>query len=152
MIRYIPAMVIDYGELRNKLKGNLKEFSEDIESVRKQLQHISGYFYDNNIARFSNIFGTEFKFLLYGKHLSVYDQTGGVSIYDGLIPEEDRDNFINNFLDICERWSKGDKRCDDCHTWINYQENKSHSYFAGTYCEDCWNRKWKAIEAAESYD
>jgi hypothetical protein len=105
MIRYVPAMVIDYGELRNKLKGNLQEFVDDIEEVRKELQHISWYQYSNNIARFSDIFGTEFKFLLYGEHLNVYDQTGGVSIFNGSIPEEDRDKFINDLLNIWDRKS-----------------------------------------------
>ena len=38
-------------------------------------------------------------------------------------------------------------RCADCGKIMNYEENRSHRYFAGLYCDECWNGKWKAIEA-----
>ena len=42
-------------------------------------------------------------------------------------------------------------RCSDCEVAMSKDEIAGR-YFAGVYCSDCWERKWKAIEAAETYD
>lgn len=168
MIRYIPAMIINYMEFSNKLRGDLKEFKNELEETRIALKKTSGYIYDNNVARFSNIFGTEFAFSLSEKtkwnnperkwegtnvfELSVWDYGGGIAIFNGIIPSENRDKFIQEALSVCEKWSRGQKQCSDCGEWISYIENQSHRYFAGIYCDKCWNGKWKAIEAKETYD
>ena len=161
-------MIIDYIEFSNKINGDLQKFQKELEDIRIQLKKISEYAYDNNIARFSNIYGTEFSFLISEKskwdnknrkfiklgifELFIWDYIGSTSIFHSIIPQENRNEFIREILNICEEWSKGKKKCSDCGKWISYLENQNHRYFAGIYCDDCWNRKWKAIEKAESYE
>jgi hypothetical protein len=160
MIKYIPAMVINYIELMDKLKGDIPEFIKEIDDARKQLKQISGYLYDNDICRFSDIFGKEFAFSLYGDtymenkifSMSVWDYTGTTLIFHDKIPAENRKEFIGALLHDCEEFSKGRKKCSDCGKWINYRECEINRYFAGVYCNDCWNGKWKSIESKENYE
>jgi hypothetical protein len=168
MIKYIAPMVFYNSNFQNYLKGDLHQFIDDLEENRKKLKEISGYTFDNSYFRFDNIYGTEFSFHINEKSIwnskerkfdklgifdiGVWDYTGRIHVFDGKIPNENRNEFINDLFSVCEKWSKGEKKCDDCGKWINYQENKSHRYFAATYCTECWERKWKAVEAAENYN
>lgn len=52
----------------------------------------------------------------------------------------DLDNFIDNKI-----------HCSGCNMLINMKD-VAGSYYAGRYCKDCWENKYKAIEAAENYD
>jgi hypothetical protein len=162
-------MIINYSEFSKKLNGDLKEFRKELEECRILLKKISGFMWDSNISRFSNIYGTEFKFMLFENggynhqkkefegngtfEISVWDIKGQTSIYNHIIiPEEKRSDFIQDMLQITERWTKGEVRCSDCKDWMSYEDNKKHHYFAGIYCDKCWDGKWKAIEAKENYE
>ena len=50
-------------------------------------------------------------------------------------------NFENGFL-----------KCSECGELVKYEEVRNHRYFAGLYCTHCWETKYKAIEAAETYN
>jgi len=58
MITYVAPMVIDYMKFSSKIKGDLHEFRDDLEVVRKELKRVSGYQFDNPHFRFSNIYGS----------------------------------------------------------------------------------------------
>lgn len=44
--------------------------------------------------------------------------------------------------------------CSDCGKPMDRNEVKGYKrhYFAGAYCQTCWDSKWKAIEARETYN
>ncbi len=161
MINYTPAMIIYYQDFCNKLRGNISEFIEDLEKIRKELKSVSKYQFDNDFCRFSNIFGTEFKFHINERYyqeipsgdfnLNIWDYTGRIIVFCRTIPKENRDFFIKSLLEICEKWSNGEMQCCGCRKWISYSENESHHYFAGIYCDECWENKYRAIEAKENY-
>ena len=52
----------------------------------------------------------------------------------------DLDNFIDNKI-----------HCSGCNKLID-MKTVAGSYYAGRYCKDCWESKYKAIEAADNYD
>jgi formamidopyrimidine-DNA glycosylase len=54
-------------------------------------------------------------------------------------------------FNLCEDYGRGYVRCSDCETKIKTSEIAGR-YFAGVYCKDCWDGKWKAIEAKENYE
>ena len=56
------------------------------------------------------------------------------------IVETDISNYLNGYIS-----------CSDCGKLIKRTE-VAGTYFAGSYCKDCWEGKWKAIEAKETYD
>ena len=54
--------------------------------------------------------------------------------------EKTVDNFENHIINCCE-----------CGKEIAFSEIAG-KYFAGVYCKDCWENKWKEIEAKEDYN
>jgi len=52
---------------------------------------------------------------------------------------------------LSELWTQGKMPCSGCGKEIGRHEIAGR-YFAGCYCTDCWESKWKAIEAAETYN
>ena len=52
----------------------------------------------------------------------------------------DLNNFIDNKI-----------HCSGCNMLIDMKD-VAGSYYAGRYCKDCWENKYKAIEAADNYD
>jgi hypothetical protein len=164
-----PACIYHYLEFEEKLEGNLREFIKELEETRVKLKKILDYTWDNNTCRFSNIYGTEFKFSLNEEKafnrvskewtlkniftITFWDAKGQVSLGSYTIPSEGRDTFIkHHILDISERWTMGEVRCSDCKKWIKFQENRDHSFYAAIFCEECWLREWKAKEAKENYN
>lgn len=53
--------------------------------------------------------------------------------------------------EACELFVQGKLHCSDCREVILKSEIAG-SYFAGKYCEKCWEGKWRAIEAKETYN
>lgn len=42
--------------------------------------------------------------------------------------------------------------CANCGRSIKYSENRDHRYYAGIYCLECWETKYKKIAEEENYD
>jgi len=146
------------------MMGNIDEFINELKEASNAVKDVVDYKRANGNTRFSNIFGTEFSFML-SKHehittkevwydLSVWDTRGSVSIASGVVPENSKKRraFVKKVLDISEEYTQGKIHCSDCGNVVNYHDVKRNRYFAGIYCDDCWNRKWKAIEAKENYN
>lgn len=165
MIYCTPCIVIDYMTFQRGMMGDLGEFIEKLEEASKAVKRAVG---ENNRGsvkiRFSNGYGTEFAFML-SKHthmttketwydLSVWDSLGHTSVISGIVPEnsKERQAFIKKVVDFTEEYTRGKIHCSDCGKIVNYHDVQNNRYFAGIYCDDCWNRKWKAIEAKENYN
>jgi len=154
-INYEPAMIIDWYFFSGAITKDPKEFKDAIEEQRKVLKNASGYYWDNGIAFF--MYGIDtFKFMLSEFkgvwQLSVWDASGQISIFDNPIPSLNKREFIRDLQKACEMWRNREIYCSDCGKPISWIENNSHSYFASVFCTDCWERKWKAIEAKETYN
>ena len=61
------------------------------------------------------------------------------------------EEVFSHIKEEISNWLNGYIRCTDCGKLINREEVAGH-YFAGSYCKDCWEGKWKEIEANETYD
>lgn len=59
--------------------------------------------------------------------------------------------FIKWIEKVTDDYLRGVVKCSDCKKTILENEIAGR-YFAGIYCEDCWNSKWKKIEEKETYD
>ena len=137
-----------------------------INKLFKELKSLTGYGFDNTHLKWSNIFGVHFAISVYfvirkrqpvGWEISLWDASGQVAL--GRLCQElvDKEKDIlsdENYREMCritENYVKGIISCSDCKTEIKKTEVAGH-YFAAHYCKDCWERKWKAIEAKETYD
>lgn len=143
-----------------KLEGNLNDFVEELNSIKKHYKDNSNWLQGDDVFRVRNIFGTEFSFLLtqdkYMENdiytLSVWDYAGDTLVFAGRIPNNNRISFIRNFKITTDNYSNGIIKCGECKKDIPYQQNRSHRYYAGIYCDKCWNEKWKSIEEKENYN
>lgn len=89
--------------------------------------------------------------------INVWNETGNEAIYSVQFPvvnaEEDlipKETYYQ-LIESCEEHARGNIHCNDCGTLIKRSE-AGGSYFAGVYCKHCWETKWKAIEAKETYN
>ena len=164
MIYCTPYVVVDYMTFREGMLGDLDTFIANLKEIGTAAKTAVNHPWANGNLRFSNIFGTEFAFDLC-KHthmttketwydLSVWDTYGRTAVISGIVPQDihERSAFIKKVLDTTEEFTQGKIHCSDCGTLVDYQEVHRNNYFAGIYCDDCWNRKWKAIEAKENYN
>ena len=65
--------------------------------------------------------------------------------------ESDIIPLVDEIFEVIEDKENGIIRCSDCGKKISVNEIAGH-YFAGSYCKHCWDTKWKAIEAKETYE
>lgn len=59
--------------------------------------------------------------------------------------------WIAEVIGLLDEYMDGYIRCSDCGNKIK-QEEVAGRFFAGSYCTECWRRKWKAVADAETYD
>lgn len=145
-----PVTVFDYMTFREMCK-NYEGLEKDLNLLHNHQMKVNKYRWGNTHFRFSNIFGDEFAFQIYGSTLHVWNAYGHVSLGHWDL-SNNPNKAVNEILETSEHWTRGEVRCSDCGNWMNYQENNKQHYFAGVYCLSCWNGKWKAIEAKENYE
>lgn len=139
-------------------EGNNKE---GVQKMFKKLKKMTGYQYDNTHLQWSNIFGEMFTFSVYVSgdtwSISVWDHTGGTSVCELSQPIVDKETDTlsqenyNKLSEETKAYTRGMTKCSGCKEEIK-QDDIAGRYFAGTYCEGCWEGKWKAIEAEETYN
>lgn len=84
--------------------------------------------------------------------LYVWDEKGIQSLGSWSFSEPDIPiSIINNVEKNLDHYLLGEVQCADCGDWIS--KKSLNRYFAGVYCDVCWNTKgWKEKEARETYD
>jgi hypothetical protein len=121
---------------------DLREVTFDVNGVRQ---------FESNIV--TDIYGMPFVWSWHGSTLTVYDAVGGTTVANGYFQGKgDRRKVINEVVNRMEEFTQGYTHCSDCGTRIKYHGEVAGRYFAGVYCEKCWDGKWKAIEAKETYN
>ncbi len=92
-----------------------------------------------------------FDFSIYKDEFCVWDENGTTSVLhcridNSSVPSKE---FIDQLYEKLNNYNNGIFTCSDCGAKITSVAGR---YFAGIYCKNCWERKWKAVEAAETYD
>ncbi len=178
------AIIIDYDEFqRNEIKDICTD-GKDMKEKMTAVKVITGYRFDNSHFMISNIFGDLFAYMLsqvkitdkesqeihakynssesLKKHkyiLSIWNSAGSTSIYTSNSWIQDYDKPIDREIykkakQYMEDYSQGIFRCSRCEVQI---KNKRNRYFAGIYCDKCWNDDSKGMslkeqERRETYD
>lgn len=84
----------------------------------------------------------------------VWDEQGAESILTiehGPWNDAPTVSLLDSLYNTIKDYENGIIYCSDCGKPINKSEIAG-SYFAGRYCEHCWNTKWRDIEARETYE
>jgi hypothetical protein len=141
---------------------------EGIKLKFKELKKLSGYSFDNPHLLYSNIYGNLFSIHIHFAdvnrvnksqkwEISIWDEKGSTSIGTIFQPVENKetdkllDNNYKELSRLTENFSKEIMQCSNCGKEIKKSEIAGR-YFAGIYCQHCWDTKYKAIEAQETYD
>ncbi|KKM19434.1 hypothetical protein LCGC14_1655700 [marine sediment metagenome] len=177
-LSFTPVILLSINSLRKlfliDIDSNNKESAYTV--IRKQLKDIFNYRWDNSILGITDGYGVQYTMSIYtikNKHgcnwsINFWDQTGSNSIYEfdkEYISDADMltSDEIMTIKKHLEDFTKGIKKCNGCGTsiptsrYIAYDLDKHKKkyggqYFAARYCIDCWENKYKAIEAAENYN
>lgn len=89
--------------------------------------------------------------------ICIWDETGNTTVINIKFPLIDRETdkmsneIYNKIIAACENFRRGTGICSCCKQELKL-ENIAGRYFAGIYCSHCWETKYKAIEAAETYE
>lgn len=127
-------MLTDFLNLRNKYIGyNLGNTTFYL--TRKNKQFV---FYINS----------SLDFILWDKN---QNSLGHYSIENSDRNEVPTEDFIKWITNITEDYCNDIVYCSDCRKKIKKSEIAGH-FYSGIYCETCWEREYKELEAKENYD
>jgi hypothetical protein len=139
------------GKLRSPehLIGRLHHF------LRAEVIESATVFDNYSSIHVSDLFGQHYGISIYanGKNtpsIHVWNHSGQDSVctvYTKTLDEES----IRTIAKAMEHYSCGEVQCAECGEWIKRHEAGGR-YFAGLYCQHCWDTKWKEIEAKETYN
>jgi len=142
------------GAIENDCDGLLYMVKFDIQ----QLKASRRLRWDNDVALYWVYKNQNFTFMIVAPRglikeyeLVVWNESGNIHLgswqfLDSAIPS----NVLNEIDDVCEHFLNGEVKCGQCGTWVDYK--KAPSYFAGVYCQTCWEGGWKEKEARETYE
>ena len=148
-------------DLEDSQPVNVMELLHRREVLRRDLRLQGKIKYDNDVGNYFQLQGKFFSCLIvppYGfqKNTMLYfwneDGTkalGEWGFKGDILPQDVREEI----KDILSHAVAGEMRCSDCGTWIPIPTTYKNSYFAGVYCDTCWNTKgWKEKESKETYE
>lgn len=177
-IYFTPSIEIRVNQLE---KIPLIEFESNnhdgiYNKVRQAIKPVVNYNWDNNILRVTNISGNEFSIHIYlsktkgvlsGWEITIWDYLGTttIGVWKKKYCSDDDCLTIEEIHDIEKRlgeFSHNILHCNDCQSTIpsdksirkteHHEKEYGGQYFTGHFCKDCWERKWRAVEAKENYN
>lgn len=157
-INVVPKIEINHQEFYWKIKSlGTREVVHELERLWKATQEAVDYLWDNQEIKISSTFGQLFHVMFneYDTHISmtVWDERGSVNL--GVFKLQENDFMPGEYKRLQETmvdWYSGFMPCSGCGTRINYFEKRHQSYFAGVFCDECWEGGVKQQEANESYN
>lgn len=160
-----PGLFIHESHLRKlpliELEGNNRS-ENSIQWWEQKIKDAVGYRCGNShIFLQTTLLGHYFRFSVYTYQktwqIHVWDMSGSNAIgsYRTNIVAKETDTLSTELfaamITDCEDFIKGTQKCSGCTTKIK-KEEIAGQYFAGRYCKKCWDTKYKAIEAVETYE
>lgn len=106
-----------------------------------------------NQTQFLSCKNNLFAFSVYKNEFCVWNESGSISVLHCSIDNNSAPSkhFIDQLYEKLNNYNDGIYHCSDCGVSIT-KNDIAGRYFAGIYCKNCWNREWKTVEAAETYD
>lgn len=154
-----PWLVFDANHVKQQLIKRPAEFEEEIEDLRKVTGEAMNYKWANThyhmwtpyrrhlvaFAMHNNKDGISFNVWTTNSEAigSCYQAKG--------ISQEEWKERVKEVFGRVRLLDEGKAHCSDCGEIMVLHESGGR-YFAGIYCQSCWDREWKAVEARESYN
>ena len=139
------------------LKASWKDILELINSFVRCRNDILGYNFGNGMSKimYKNKLFTFSVFIQLNGYVDImfWDIKGTTSIFN--ITAKDlivTDKQVNEIQKRLENYCNNIVECSECHKELQIGKDIAGTYYAGVYCRDCWESKWKAIEARDNYE
>jgi hypothetical protein len=149
-----PTLQVDYRTFERECreKGTMETWNFLVEKW-KACQEVVNYKWDTTAIRITNIFGQAFAMHINKSTLSLWNESGHVSLDTYTMTEFGfAEGEFKRMIETMNDWTRGLAPCSECGEKIEYHKSQGRTYFAGIYCSNCWETKYKAIEASESYN
>lgn len=165
----IPAVIIYQGNFQKikliDLDTNSKS-DESLNHIENEFKKIVEYRWGNQ-HRFLQIIsgGHLFVFSVYFQttknpnkqiwNVTIWNDSGGIGVTSANFPVVDKENdtiptdIFHKLIQDCCDYSNNIYKCSGCGNKMN---KIAGQYFAGIYCQKCWDSKYKAMEVRETYD
>jgi len=156
--KFTPIMMFDVYQLFELLFDGVEKAREYIEESEKELKKIADHKWGNSNC-YLKFNGEFFQFLIskeYDGEIRLHVWSKHEEVLETSFPLKDNKKYLENLQHhvhyIMSRYTQGYIICSDCGEEHKRDEIQNNRYFAGIYCEKCWNKTWKAIEAKETYN
>ena len=156
--KFTPVMVFTVQQLFDLFSAGVENAETYVTQTERVLQDVANLRIRNSHTLINNSYGDEFKFLITKEFktdyiLNIWSKSD--EIIEKALLKDYRPYLIDlqiHVNDVLDRYSRGYIVCSDCGTEHKREEIKKNRCSAGIYCDNCWNKKWKAIEAKETYN
>jgi len=156
-----PWTVFDQYTWRQLLMGDLAALYANLNLVHKSIMESIGYSWSNthwHVAAGRDYHPYTWMITHAGFKdkavfaLDVWNWNGNNAVFSGeLYPNATRrKDTIDAAIAAMERWSSGIFTCSSC--GIETPLTERHSFWAGGYCNVCWEREYKEKEAHTNYN
>lgn len=165
---FTPYLVFTLNQLIDLMKedDSIEKTMIRINAFEKEVKEVADHGWGNQHLFIKNSYGDLFKFMLSKEYLSggrtnnLYvltlwsynDHSLGHFILKDKYCIENKDVVLDKVAKRTERFSQGYVPCSNCEKEEKIKDIEKNRYFAGIYCNECWERKYKAIEAKENYN
>lgn len=150
---------------RYDLEKSWSTLNRNMEEGRIACKVLGKYGFDNSNSLLQNIYGHWFSFSLdYALdkdthtnywYFHLWDYTGNHALYSVKVKCDmynvPAKESVEKIIEIMDMYSRDEVHCGDCNKIIK-KSDIAGNYFAGHYCSICWETKWKAVEARETYE
>lgn len=135
----------------------------DLQVMFDKLKEATGYRFDNDHTVWSDIYGNLRAISIHGAShkktwvIQIWDEKGQTSILGLTQPMIDRDTDVmtrdnyDKLSSASEKFMRGKVACSACSKETDSVGN-GRRFYAGIYCEACWENTYKKQAASENYN
>ena len=161
-----PAIIINYQTLGKTSIWQLTESAKSLSYYENIFKEIVNFSWGNSSQYFSNCNGMLFSFRLSQTNIIVWD-TKSKQVFEANFPDEfkpktfpeDCPNYdaimpkavFDAMIEAVDLYAAGKIKCSKCATLLFFNE-VAGTFYAGSYCGDCWEGGVRQQELREKYD
>ncbi len=153
-----PWLVFNAPQVRQQLLSSPAKFANEIEDLRKSVSESINYKWSNSHHHMKTSRGKIVAFQVSntkdGVGFNVWttnSESLGSCYYNDRTSKQEWEIKVKLLFVALDLFDEGKAHCSDCKN-IMVMAEMGGRYFGGIYCQSCWDREWKAVEAKETYN
>jgi hypothetical protein len=150
---FTPAIIFTENDLHRLLINNGTNLITDLDFLRVKIKKELSYSWDSSIGYVKNDYGDLFTFSLDRYGFTVWS-LGGTTLFRCPVVDDhnEMETYLSGLSSSLYAYSKGLVSCSNCGKMCEQESVKNNHYWAGVYCQDCWDLKFEKLALKERYD